>query len=244
MKKMLIPFALLLTLLLAGCQTEPPAVSEPPENSASLATESAVPSDTSLTPGAIPSEIPTASDAPDLTTPEGATPATSKPPKAAQPPTAPSKPASTSSSRPVPQPTAAATATPESGASATTAPKPTSTPKPTPTPEPTAVPTPAPKSAYDYPFDKAQIKRDMIAKGKSMGLTHRTKNDDGSAITPDNSNGAQPVTGTQSFQGAALKKVLMDYVGFHTQANIGAYGGGPIQYFTIYSIGNTFYFLY
>lgn len=124
--------------------------------------------------------------------------------------------------------------------------KPVATPKPSKTSKPTVTPTPKPtesvqaKSAYEYPFDKDQIKEDMIAKGKSMGLKYKS-----TGMTPDNSNWAQPITGSETFQGEALKKALMNYVAFHTPENLGGYGGSEaIQYFSIYVRGNTFYFLY
>lgn len=80
-----------------------------------------------------------------------------------------------------------------------------------------------------------------------MGLTHITT-DDGMKITPDNASWATPVTASESFQGERLKRKLTDYVQSMPDI-ITAYGGAPIEYFTIYieplGSGNyRIYFLY
>lgn len=104
-----------------------------------------------------------------------------------------------------------------------------------------------PKTAYDYEFDIEAIRNDLISLGCSMGLTHITT-DDGMKITPDNASWATPVTASESFQGERLKRKLTDYVQSMPDI-ITAYGGAPIEYFTIYieplGSGNyRIYFLY
>lgn len=104
-----------------------------------------------------------------------------------------------------------------------------------------------PKTAYDYEFDIEAIRNDLISLGCSMGLTHITT-DDGTAITPDNASWATPVTASESFQGERLKRKLTDYVQSMPDI-ITAYGGAPIEYFTIYieplgSGSYRIYFLY
>ncbi len=89
-----------------------------------------------------------------------------------------------------------------------------------------------PKTAYDYEFDIEAIRSDLISLGCSMGLTHITT-DDGMAITPDNASWATPVTASECFQGERLKRKLTDYVQSMPDI-ITAYGGAPIEYFTIY----------
>lgn len=104
-----------------------------------------------------------------------------------------------------------------------------------------------PKTAYDYEFDIEAIRSDLISLGCSMGLTHITT-DDGMKITPDNASWATPVTASESFQGERLKRKLTDYVQSMPDI-ITAYGGAPIEYFTIYieplgSGSYRIYFLY
>ena len=104
-----------------------------------------------------------------------------------------------------------------------------------------------PKTAYDYEFDIEAIRNDLISLGCSMGLTHITT-DDGMKITPDNASWATPVTASESFQGERLKRKLTDYVQSMPDI-ITAYGGAPIEYFTIYieplgSGSYRIYFLY
>ena len=104
-----------------------------------------------------------------------------------------------------------------------------------------------PKTAYDYEFDIEAIRSDLISLGCSMGLTHITT-DDGMSITPDNASWATPVTASECFQGERLKRKLTDYVQSMPDI-ITAYGGAPIEYFTIYieplgSGSYRIYFLY
>ena len=118
---------------------------------------------------------------------------------------------------------------------------------PAPTPEPVPEEPPAPKSIYDYEFDVDAIRSELIALGQSMGLTHITS-DDGIACTPDNCSWASPITASQSLQGENLKRALQSYVS-SMPSIVTAYGGGPLEYFTIYVRSNgggsyTFYFLY
>lgn len=86
----------------------------------------------------------------------------------------------------------------------------------------------APKSIYDYEFDVAAIRSELIAVGESMGLTHSGD------LTPDSASWATPVTASEVFQGERLERQLKDYVCFMPEL-ITAYGGDPIQYFTIYA---------
>lgn len=100
-------------------------------------------------------------------------------------------------------------------------------------PEPPKEPEPEqPKSAYDYGFDMEAIRSDLIALGEGMGLTHITT-DNGTTVTPDNASWATPVTASGDFQGDRLKRKLRDYVQ-SMPALVTAYGGEPIEYFTIY----------
>lgn len=102
--------------------------------------------------------------------------------------------------------------------------------------------TPEPKSIYDYEFDIAAIRAEMIAVGEGMGLTHTE------GLTPDTASWSIPVTASPDFQGENLKRRLTDYVQ-SMPGLITAYGGEPIQSFTIYAepLGGgsyRFYFLY
>lgn len=100
------------------------------------------------------------------------------------------------------------------------------------------------KSIYDYGFDIEEIRNELIALGRSMGLTHITT-DNGAMITPENSSWATPVTASQDFQGGNLKRRLRDYV-MSMPDLISAYGGENIEYFTIYieELGNQNYRIY
>lgn len=116
-----------------------------------------------------------------------------------------------------------------------------------PTPEPVPEEPPAPKSIYDYEFDVDAIRSELIALGQSMGLTHITS-DDGVPCTPDNCSWASPITASPSLQGENLKRALQSYVS-SMPSIVTAYGGEPLEYFTIYVRSNgdgsyTFYFLY
>lgn len=132
--------------------------------------------------------------------------------------------------------------------------EPTPEPKPTPPPaeetpkveqpqETTLAPEePAPKSIYDYEFDVAAIRSELIAVGEAMGLTHSGD------LTPDNASWSTPVTASSDFQGANLERRLKDYVQ-SMPGLITAFGGNQIEYFTIYAepLGSgsyRFYFLY
>lgn len=125
-------------------------------------------------------------------------------------------------------------------------PKPTEPPAPPEQPEPpaeTEEPTPTeptvpevteppvetqPKTAYDYEFDINAIRADCIAIGQGMGYTLNT------SLTPQNATWWNPVTASESNQGAALKSSLEQYIRFHTVANLGAYGMDEITEFNIY----------
>jgi len=190
-------------------------------------------------------ESPTPSEEPTVTTESATTP----PAESEQPTTAPTTSATASQGQAASQ-TKPPQSTPGNSTPATPTPEesqqPTPAKTPTPTPEPTAEPSKE-KSIYDYEFDIAAIKKELIAIGEGMGLTHITT-DDGVVRTPDNSSWAQPVTASQSFQGENLKRALGDYV-TSMPGIVKSYGGSAIEYFTIYvkpsSNGSyTFYFLY
>ena len=85
-----------------------------------------------------------------------------------------------------------------------------------------------PKTAYDYEFDINAIRSDCIAIGQGMGYTLNT------SLTPQNATWWNPVTASESNQGAALKSSLEQYIRFHTVANLGAYGMDEITEFNIY----------
>lgn len=107
-------------------------------------------------------------------------------------------------------------------------------------PEPTTPPEPVkPKSIYDYEFDIAAIEQELLAIGTGMGL------EIDSSLTPDSSSWGNPVTASKDFQGASLERSLKDYVRSMPDI-ITAYGGEPIQYFTIYveSLGGGSYRIY
>ncbi len=84
------------------------------------------------------------------------------------------------------------------------------------------------KTAYDYPFDMDSIRSDCIGTGQGMGLTLD------SSLTPDNAAWWNPVTASQSNQGAGLKQSLKSYVSFHTPDNLAGYGMDGITVFNIY----------
>ena len=114
---------------------------------------------------------------------------------------------------------------------------------PAPTPDPTPEPTPEavqPKSAYDAPFDITTIQSDCISVGYGMGLSLD------SSLTPSNATWWNPVTASQSNQGAALKQNLESYIKFHTVDNLGSYGIDEITSFNIYceARGNGAYSIY
>ena len=85
-----------------------------------------------------------------------------------------------------------------------------------------------PKTAYDYEFDINAIRADCIAIGQGMGYTLNI------SLTPQNATWWNPVTASESNQGAALKSSLEQYIRFHTVANLGAYGMDEITEFNIY----------
>lgn len=87
---------------------------------------------------------------------------------------------------------------------------------------------PQQKSIYDFEFDIEAIRAELIAVGEGMGLTHSGD------LTLDNASWATPVTASADFQGENLKRRLRDYVQSMPEL-IMAYGGNPIQYFTIYA---------
>lgn len=87
---------------------------------------------------------------------------------------------------------------------------------------------PQSKSIYDFEFDIDAIRAELIAVGEGMGLIHSGD------LTPDNASWATPVTASADFQGENLKRRLKDYVQSMPEL-ITAYGGNPIQYFTIYA---------
>lgn len=148
-----------------------------------------------------------------------------------------------SSKQKTPEPTAEPTSAPQEEPSQTTEeskPTPTATPETETPPPPPSVQTemeesappqetmPQPKSIYDFEFDIAAIRAELIAVGEGMGLTHSGD------LTPDNASWATPVTASADFQGENLKRRLKDYVQSMPEL-ITAYGGNPIQYFTIYA---------
>lgn len=87
---------------------------------------------------------------------------------------------------------------------------------------------PQPKSIYDFEFDIDAIRAELIAVGEGMGLTHSGD------LTPDTASWSTPVTASPDFQGTNLERRLKDYVQSMPEL-ITAYGGNPIQYFTIYA---------
>ena len=100
----------------------------------------------------------------------------------------------------------------------------------------------ATKSIYDYEFDVAAIRQELITIGTGMGL------EVDSNLTPSDSSWGNPVTASKDFQGKNLERALKDYVRSMPEL-ITAYGGKPIEYFNIYAepIGDSgyrFYFLY
>lgn len=86
------------------------------------------------------------------------------------------------------------------------------------------------------------IRQELLGIGTGMGLTID------SSLTPDTASWGNPVTASKDFQGTSLERSLKDYVR-SMPGLITAYGGSPIQYFTIYAenLGGgsyRFYFLY
>lgn len=84
-----------------------------------------------------------------------------------------------------------------------------------------------PKTAYDYEFDMDIICSDCIAIGQSMGYTLNT------SLNPTNAAWWNPVTASETNQGAALKRDLEQYIRFHTLDNLLAYGLDAITEFNI-----------
>lgn len=95
-------------------------------------------------------------------------------------------------------------------------------------PETEAPPETEAKTAYDYPFDMDSIRSDCIGTGQGMGLALD------SSLTPGNAAWWNPVTASQSNQGAGLKQSLKSYVSFHTPDNLAGYGMDGITVFNIY----------
>lgn len=62
------------------------------------------------------------------------------------------------------------------------------------------------KSIYDYEFDVAVIRQELIAIGKEMGL------EVDSSLTPSDSSWGNPMTASKDFQGENLERALKDYV--------------------------------
>lgn len=146
------------------------------------------------------------------------------------------KPGEAPQAKPVPEPAKPAETVSEDRPEGTAMPEPTKEPAPTP---PRA---PEPKSIYDYEFDVEAIREELICVGTEMGLIHTGD------MTPAEASWGNPVTATREFQGAGLERSLKDYVRSMPEM-ITAYGGEPIQFFTIYAenIGSgsyRFYFLY
>jgi len=109
---------------------------------------------------------------------------------------------------------------------------------PTPETQPPAVE----KSIYDYPFDLEAIRTELVAIGTAQGLTNETSK------TPDSASWSAPITGSESFQGNALKRALVDYVSSMPEIIV-LYGGEPITEFCVYIADNgdgsyTFFYLY
>lgn len=128
--------------------------------------------------------------------------------------------------------------------------KPAETSKPQESSSPPATESPKPtepvksKSIYDYEFDIEAIRNELISIGQGMGLTHITSSD-GTACTPSNSSWAIPVTASKDYQGSTLEKKLKEYV--RSMPSLAeAYGGGKLEYFTIYveSLGGGSYRIY
>lgn len=98
------------------------------------------------------------------------------------------------------------------------------------------------KSIYDYEFDVAAIRQELIAIGTEKSL------EVDSSLTPSDSSWGNPMTASKDFQGENLERALKDYIRSMPEL-ITAYGGEPIQYFNIYAEligdgGYRFYFLY
>lgn len=114
------------------------------------------------------------------------------------------------------------------------------TPAPAP-PEPAEVPEePAPRGPYDYAFDIGAIQADGIAVGQSMGYAWDA------SLTPANASWWNPVTASETHQGAALKQSLESYIRFHTAENLAPYGMEAVTAFHIYCEprGNGVYSIY
>lgn len=98
------------------------------------------------------------------------------------------------------------------------------------------------KSIYNYEFDVAAIRQELIAIGTGTGLEVDR------SLTPSDSSWGNTITASTDFQGENLERALKDYVSSMPEL-ITSYGGEPIQYFNIYAEpiedgGYRFYFLY
>ncbi|MCI8515117.1 MAG: hypothetical protein HFI93_10920 [Lachnospiraceae bacterium] len=148
-----------------------------------------------------------------------------------------------SASAPEETPAPASEEMPRSTESAVKPPKETpaaETPAPAPS-EPAEVPEETVlKGPYDYVFDIDAIQADGIAAGRSMGYAWDA------SLTPDNASWWNPVTASESHQGAALKQSLESYIRFHTAGNLASYGMEAVTAFHIYCEprGNGVYSIY
>lgn len=228
--KITVIFATLLLFALTGCNNTPQTEKMPEPYSFSESNEQTSESDTlpaveetnevETTPESMQSTKPAETqNTAEVRSTESSKQKTPEP--TAEPTSAPQKEPSQTAEESKPTPTA----TPETETTLpSTPPAQTETPESKPTQE---VP-PEPKSIYDFEFDIAAIRAELIAVGEGMGLTHSGD------LTPDTASWATPVTASADFQGENLKRRLKDYVQSMPEL-ITAYGGNPIQYFTIYA---------
>lgn len=220
MRKQIFAALIVLLMLLTGCSE----VSTAPTKNDELVSETERAVDTEAASSSFLSES-KESDAPE----EAESPDPTAVPEAAaktEPPKEQSKPKETTPAAAAPKESQTPPASEETAAT----PPPAVSDKPKETPEPTPQPTPEetkPKSAYDYEFDIDTIKADCISIGRGMGLSVD------SSLTPSNAAWWNPVTASQSSQGASLKQSLESYIQFHTVDNLGAYGIDAITSFNI-----------
>lgn len=218
--KITVIFAMLLLFALTGCNNTPQTEKMPEPFSFSESNEQTSESDTlpaeeetkevEPTPEPMQSTDPAEMESNESKEPEQPVAQTSTPPEEPLQRAEESKPAPT--------------ATPETEAPPPAPPEQTETAESVPPQE-----TPSqPKSIYDFEFDIDAIRAELIVVGEGMGLTHSGD------LTPDIASWSTPVTASADFQGENLKRRLKDYVQ-SMPGLITAYGGNPIQYFTIYA---------
>ncbi len=250
-----IALAITMLILTVGCSVNSPPVSSGADTTSAMTESSTAGSNVSDTePGTESTTDTTGTTSTPGTTgftsgttapPETSTPeSTKKPPETSEPsdtekPPETSKPSETSKpttdtteeAKPPETSKTEVTTPPETSRPEETQPPETTKPEET-TPPETSKPeeTQPPKSAYEYPFDIEQIRRDCIAIAEGYGM----KLDE--SLNKNNSSWANPDPATPNTQGARLKRLLSETIEYYTDDYREAMGLTPlhISSFNIY----------